>query len=170
MSQCGLLVAFTGLRGFFYRGVVHHPAPWASICGLLFLECAWSDTFNFCFHWLLIRFTKYTRWGTGASVYLGISVTIAWRVLGVTCPPFHHLHLLWVFLLRLRSVFYGSSWAQLFGVSLVFFGALTERITGSPLYNLSTLYFFEATIFARRAQCPHGPLDPGLIVWDSLVS
>ena len=52
----------------------------------------------------------------------------------------------------------------------MFFGALTERITGSPLYDLSTLYFFEATIFARRAQCPHGPLVPGLIVWDSLVS
>ena len=33
----------------FYRGMIHHPDPWASVCGPLFLEGAWSDTFDFSF-------------------------------------------------------------------------------------------------------------------------
>ena len=30
-----------------YRGVIHHPAPRASACGILLLEGAWYDTFHF---------------------------------------------------------------------------------------------------------------------------
>ena len=43
---------------------------------------------------------------------------------------------------RLRSIFSVRSQSRLIGVSLVLFGALPERITGSPMYTYLNLSFF----------------------------
>ena len=39
------------------------------------------------------------------------------------------------------SVLFGSSWTQLIVVSLVFFGAISQRILGAPCYTFSTIFF-----------------------------
>ena len=36
LSQHVLVVTFTGMRGLFNRGMVHHPAPRASACGIFY--------------------------------------------------------------------------------------------------------------------------------------
>ena len=63
-----LVVAFSGLRVFFI-GV------WSITLLLehlfvvfLFLEGAWSNNFDFWFHWILSRCPLWTTWGPGASI------------------------------------------------------------------------------------------------------
>ena len=68
VNRRGLVVAFTRLRGFFI-------VVWSITLLLehllmffLFLEGAWSDTFDFCFHWIISRCPKWIIGGTGVSV------------------------------------------------------------------------------------------------------
>ena len=68
----------------------------------------------------------------------------------------------------IRSVFSENSQARLLGVSLVLFGMLPGRITGSPLRNFSTLSFFRAIIFSRIAPCPRKTIVPGLLVLEKV--
>ena len=42
---------------------LEHP-----LVNFLFLEGAWSDTFDVCFLWLLSRFPNWTNWGPGTYV------------------------------------------------------------------------------------------------------
>ena len=67
---------------------------------------------------------------------LGIPGTIAWRVLGDTCPPFRQLHLTWAFvvggLLRLRWAFLGAIDWHVSGLIWRAFLAQYESCIGGP--------------------------------------
>ena len=81
------MVAFNGLCGFFIGVwsitlILEHL-----IVVFLFLEGSWSDTFYFCFLWLLIRCQLWITWGSGDSVappiHWGVPETVFWSFLGV---------------------------------------------------------------------------------------
>ena len=73
--------------------------------------------------------------------YSEIPGNLDWRVLGVPCPPLCQIHRLWVFCWRILSIFSGRSWEGLLGLSLAFFDALHESISGAPWSSCLYLSF-----------------------------
>ena len=61
LSRRGLVVVFNGLRECFIRVRSITLLLEHLLVVFLFLEGAWSDTFNFCFRWLLRSFPKWTN-------------------------------------------------------------------------------------------------------------
>ena len=102
-------MAFAGLRGLFWGGVVHHPDPRVSARGLfIFRRCMVR---HLLFLLLLDSQTlsQISRRVCFASNSLGMPGTLTRSIPGVPCPPFRHLplprfflggllHLCWAFL------------------------------------------------------------------------
>ena len=68
LIRCGLLVMFAELREFFIWVWFITLILENLFVVFLFLEGAWSDTLNFCIHWLLRRCPLWTTWGSGTSI------------------------------------------------------------------------------------------------------
>ena len=129
---------------------------------LLFLEGAWSNTFDFFFRWPFIRCPLWTTWGSGASVaplfpcrsqLLSLGASLGFPVLdsvsftgfgffvGCSAPSFLS------FLRHASWVYSGRSLAQL----------LNSLLLG-------------ACIFSGRYQWPHELLGTSLLVWYRVIS
>ena len=126
MSRHGLVVEFTGLRGFLNRGVFHHPVSRASACGLLILRRCMVRHLRFLLSLASRPLSQMNylraRCVFCASIFLGIPVTLDLRVLrqhfvSFTCLGF--------FCQSHRSAFSGRSRSRFLGVSLSLFGALS---------------------------------------------
>ena len=155
--MCGFLIS--GCGG-------HHPAPWASAHGLFILEGAWSDTFDFCFRWLLSHCPLWTTWGSGASIVPPI-------------PWGPHAHLLAVSFVFPGLLFVSFTWLVfLFEAPLrllwVFSGTLAWRVLGliqrvflensrRSLAHLTSFLLLRSILFTGRSPWPRKPLGPGLL-------
>ena len=108
--------------------VVHHPAPWAYVCGIfIFRRCmVWHLQFFLSLASQPLSRMEHLRFRRVycASAYLGIPGVNSWNILGVTWYPYHHIHQLWIFRWSTHSVFYGRSRARFLVVYLSFFGTL----------------------------------------------
>ena len=129
----------------FNRGLVYHPDPWEYVYGpFIFRRCMVRNLWFFILMAsrplsliVPLRFRRVCC----ASSSLGVPGAISWRILGVPWSPFHQLHRLFIFHWRPRSVFSERYWANLFGVSLTFLGAVSKRIPGTPWRDCLTLSF-----------------------------
>ena len=150
----------------FYQDLVHHPDHWASVRGILFLEGAWSDTFDFRFHWILRRCPKWTTWGTGASVVPQSPWVYNSCLIGASLvfPGFHPVSF------ACFGFFVGGSSPS----SIVILGHSCLAYPWCSLAHFlsafSSLSFFGAIIFAGIYPWPCKPLGLGLFVLCRLVS
>ena len=127
----------------FYQVVVHHPDTWASVHGIFIFRSCMVRHLRFLL--LLdsqpLSQMEYTRdrHVCCASNYLGIPGTLAWRIIGVTCTPFHWIPLPRCFvvggLLRLCWAFLGTFAWRVPGLLWRVFLARFRRCLGGPYHN-----------------------------------